>query len=1180
MTSLPRIFWSKPRFSPYTLLALIPLIWLIAALFGIPVIYVAIVTIMLLVGVIGLLLVKQNELGQKANSKQRPDGIAADDQLIPEIRPETRAEIEMLQKKFLEMTTKIRQSELGKGIQGKTALYTLPWYITMGPYASGKSTLIKNSGLEFPLGIDEEVKGVSGTRSCDWWFTNEAIILDTAGRYTSERDERTIWLALLDQLKKYRHKLPLNGIIVCLSLPEVVHATANELEWQAQNIRSRLDDLMQRLGLQCPVYILFTKSDLVTGFVESFGQLNPDQADQVFGYTVVQQQATNPQARLLFEKEFAKILENLQDYRDSRSNVSPQKDRDSIYLYPLEMEAARENLALLLSKIFWQHPFQKTPMFRGFYFTSATQVGTPEDFISRKVIDEFSLSGSAVPADETDFKAKGFFIKRLFREIIVRDQGIARRISWMVAHQRWLNSAVLIAVVFATLLGLYGIWNAYDNSEQKLNTLAGQARVVSQMKWPGTDDDLYASRTEKFHQMIVELEARAVQAGIYSLWMDQSRRVLPGAYEVYFDALAPMVKDRVYIPIEQRMRRALADERPIMEREAEVYDALRAYTYFTDCRSTLNLSSQVFLGHYMAGNYTASVDEKNTTLLRSQMPFFAKTMTFLAAQPKGDEFGKEIFVEESRLVDDTRKLLATTRTPTAQNIVRDIKRKGEDILASSAIKTLINPSEFEFFDLIGRTGVENIYSIQAWDLFFKDYIEDKKWDSGPDCAMGTYGTPAGAGLDEDQKEIMVQQIKQEYFRQYSNAWLRLIEEVNLKPLKNLDDAARVLENLDTKNSQLVRLLESINEQTQFKNIKRPKGIMESGSQSIDIQFEDVRWLVEDKAGKKAVKALLKQYRSIATDLNGVKKDKGKIRNLAASTINKSPSGSLSMAYGMVEEALSSSDLKSGNTKVHEAVRALLKRPIDRALESLLAETQTYLNERWETEIHGQNPAKRVISADIINSFFRDGGTFWNFFDAQIAPFVDRQTLQIATYNQIGLKISERAINAFRQAKDLRESLASSGGGGGSFTVKPRTPINNSHFSNFDYVTFELGADGTSGIQKWRKNANVSETQAYDFRWPGPNPGGGAYIRLIDEPGFPFTLFSARGKTKASRGYDGIDGWRKLLNDASISGNRYTWILRDENNRTKAITFIITFPGGSGNKIARGIVDFDCPPTLD
>ena len=76
----------------------------------------------------------------------------------------------------------------------------------IGAPGSGKTTALVNSGLHFPLeqrlGKDA-VRGVGGTRNCDWWFTDEAVLLDTAGRYTtqdSRRDRRQRRLADFLQL--------------------------------------------------------------------------------------------------------------------------------------------------------------------------------------------------------------------------------------------------------------------------------------------------------------------------------------------------------------------------------------------------------------------------------------------------------------------------------------------------------------------------------------------------------------------------------------------------------------------------------------------------------------------------------------------------------------------------------------------------------------------------------------------------------------------------------------------------------------------------------------------------------------------------------------------------------------------------------------------------------------------
>ena len=68
-------------------------------------------------------------------------------------------------------------------------LYELPWYTIIGAPGSGKTTALRNAGLRFPLADqmgEQAVRGVGGTRNCDWWFTDQAVLIDTAGRFVTQ----------------------------------------------------------------------------------------------------------------------------------------------------------------------------------------------------------------------------------------------------------------------------------------------------------------------------------------------------------------------------------------------------------------------------------------------------------------------------------------------------------------------------------------------------------------------------------------------------------------------------------------------------------------------------------------------------------------------------------------------------------------------------------------------------------------------------------------------------------------------------------------------------------------------------------------------------------------------------------------------------------------------------------
>ena len=88
-------------------------------------------------------------------------------------------------------------------------LYELPWYLIIGAPGSGKTTALRHSGLKFPLADvagEDAIRGVGGTRNCDWWFTDQAVLIDTAGRFTTQdsdrENDRSTWSGFLAMLKR------------------------------------------------------------------------------------------------------------------------------------------------------------------------------------------------------------------------------------------------------------------------------------------------------------------------------------------------------------------------------------------------------------------------------------------------------------------------------------------------------------------------------------------------------------------------------------------------------------------------------------------------------------------------------------------------------------------------------------------------------------------------------------------------------------------------------------------------------------------------------------------------------------------------------------------------------------------------------------------------------------------
>src|SRR5512147_2128211 len=194
-------------------------------------------------------------------------------------KQEVREAVKELSQKWTESLAQLK----GTGLQ----VYSLPWYLLIGEPQSGKSTTLKNSGLEFPVGGDG-LSGSGGTRNCDWWFANEAVILDTAGRFTFQEEaapDATEWSTFLKMLKKYRKECPINGVLVVIPATSLLEDTPEEQDKKAANIRSKLMNLQRVLEIRFPVFIMVTKADRILGFSEFFSKLDPVDQRQLVGWS-------------------------------------------------------------------------------------------------------------------------------------------------------------------------------------------------------------------------------------------------------------------------------------------------------------------------------------------------------------------------------------------------------------------------------------------------------------------------------------------------------------------------------------------------------------------------------------------------------------------------------------------------------------------------------------------------------------------------------------------------------------------------------------------------------------------------------------------------------------------------------------------------------------------------------
>ena len=330
--------------------------------------------------------------------------------------------------------------------RGRNAIYDLPWFLVMGRPAAGKTVAIKNSDLGLPVKRDW-VKGVGGTYTADWFFTNELIFLDTPGKWVTEgaTDEgREHWRELIRLLRKYRGRLPLDGLVVVVPADDLLKLSDEELAEQAANVREVVDLIHDELQFRFPVYLLVSKCDLVEGFVDFFKVLPAQRRHEILGWSNDDPNSRDIGGRI--EQGFRKVHRRLENYRlEMLGRVAKRTQARRLFFFTEEFRGLERPLGNFADAFFQSDRYSEPPVFRGFYFTSGTQEGAPFSKAMNELAQTLGVPASPVQEQGEEEQKRSYFLRDLFRDLMVNDEGLVGR----SAGHWWRRRRNTIVGVFA-----------------------------------------------------------------------------------------------------------------------------------------------------------------------------------------------------------------------------------------------------------------------------------------------------------------------------------------------------------------------------------------------------------------------------------------------------------------------------------------------------------------------------------------------------------------------------------------------------------------------------------------------------------------------------------------------------------------------------------------------------------
>jgi len=503
-------------------------------------------------------------------------------------------EVALLQRRFEEAAATLRTARFQGADGEKRYVSELPWYMFIGAPGSGKTTALVNSGLKFPLqkaGEELALAGVGGTRNCDWWFTDSAVLLDTAGRYTTRESDMqadaAAWLGFLDLVKRFRPRRPLNGALVTISVSDLMLWNEDERRRYAWHVRARIAELYERLGARFPVYLLVTKADLLAGFMDLFGELDAAGRARVWGATFdlaadgfilgSPGQRFAGEFRALEERLYGELLERLQEESDLQR-------RAAAYRFPQQFRSLGTLLEQFLDAAFIGVPDAPEAMLRGVYFTSGTQEGNPIDRVLGALARSFRLERPANPgAPSAPGSGKSFFLARLLREVIFAESGLAGSDQRLEKRVQWAR-ALAYAGIAALSTALAALWTASFFANREFVSAAGARAAEAKQELAR----LGPPRRGDEAQLLRALNSLRTLPGGYADWrgggvpvsdagLSQVGKIGAQAQRAYRYALTDALFPRLALALEDEIRQGLSSPTQEGLREAlQAYQSLYA----------------------------------------------------------------------------------------------------------------------------------------------------------------------------------------------------------------------------------------------------------------------------------------------------------------------------------------------------------------------------------------------------------------------------------------------------------------------------------------------------------------------------------------------------------------------------------------------------------------------------
>lgn len=972
----------------------------------------------------------------KVNAAKAEDRKEQEDPIIP---------MERRQERLLDR----QLAALKSNLPGRRGVYRLPWYLVMGLEGAGKSSLIQRSGQTYTLtNVTRNNHADRNPFGFDWWIGDNGVLIDPDGELLNQDNsasgkiQQRLWGHFIQWLERNRPQRPLNGVVLAVDLASLSTTSEEQREAQAILLRTRLRELMEQIGSRLPVYVTFTKMDLLYGFGPFARTLTRQEKEQALGFTFrLESSLDNDDWLNEFSERLSAMVVRLNErLPEVLASTRDAEDRAAAYSFTRQLAGMKPVLESFLTSLLSADAFSTPALVRGTYFTSVLQEGVPEDAFVSAAANHYQVSGPTQPAQRTGQSAS-LFTQSLFPEVIYPEGGLAgdnRRV--VASRQRRMAVAAVVAVCAG--VGMTTGWQHYfiKNADAAASVETRVQSFIDNWQPVGFEPD---TTGRNLLEPLDQLRQATLAFGdhrkplplISDMGLYQGHKIGPEVEASYLNMLAYQYLPALMFGVMGEMSQAPSDS-------PERLEHLRVLRMLYDASGRRNDIVTTYMGEYWQRAFPGRRDVQqrlaehlayamehtdlaeqarkgDVTADMALAPFRSSVQWAqheLGRMPTPDRVYRDLEIEAARELSQPIDL-ARASGPAFSNVFVAVDQYGEPDPEPLSVSALLTREGLEKWFLRKSATVTELALIDAWVLGRRDNVDFSK-------------------ADESELQASLQNL---YAERYASAWRTALSRVDIQQFEDLNHGVRVLESLTGGHEPLAQLLGQVRNNTRLipeveGNNAAARELLEHSAhfrmlQNIERQFTDVNQLTLKHENQPMG---LEQIMLVVSELHEYMR-----------TVQEAPDkGKAALSAARARLGLQGSDpiftLQRMAGHQPEPLNRLLTRLATESWRVLLDQAVAQLEREWYQEVYQpfqQNLARhypfnvnagRDAALQDFEQFFAPDGVLDTFYKENLKLFLEDHPEQVGDARRAGL-VRRDVLASLEGASKIRSAYFTRGG---------------------------------------------------------------------------------------------------------------------------------------------------------